>query len=74
MTADHVVDESRSGATASLRFSFGGLFGGLIGRLFRATTETYLAQEAAALKHKAESSTRVAEANDRRLTSGSAAP
>jgi uncharacterized protein YndB with AHSA1/START domain len=56
MTADHVVDESLSGATVSLRFSFGGFLGGLIGRLFRATTEAYLAQEAAALKRKAETS------------------
>jgi carbon monoxide dehydrogenase subunit G len=56
MTADHVVDESASGAAVSLRFSFGGFLGGLIGRVFRATTEAYLAQEAAALKHKAEAS------------------
>ena len=54
MTAEHVVEESASGAAVSLRFSFGGFLGGLIGRLFRTTTEAYLAQEAAALKRKAE--------------------
>ena len=54
MTAEHIVDESASGAAVLLRFSFGGFLGGLIGRLFRATTEAYLAQEAAALKQKAE--------------------
>ncbi len=56
MTADHMIDESQSGATISLRFSLRGFLGRLIGRLFRATTESYLAQEAAALKHQAESS------------------
>jgi uncharacterized membrane protein len=56
MTAEHVVDGSASGAIVSLRFSFGGFLGGLIGRLFRATTEDYLAQEASALKRKAEAS------------------
>ena len=74
MTADHVIGESPSGATVLLRFSFGGFLGGLIGRLFRATTESYLAQEAAALKHKAEFSVRVAEADDRRLRSESVVP
>jgi uncharacterized protein YndB with AHSA1/START domain len=54
MIADHIVDESASGATVLLRFSFGGLFGGLVGRLFRATTKAYLAREAAALKGKSE--------------------
>jgi carbon monoxide dehydrogenase subunit G len=54
MTAEHIVDEAASGANVSLRFSFDGFLGGLLGRLFRATTQSYLAQEAAALKRKAE--------------------
>lgn len=37
-----------------LRFSFGGLLGGIIGGLFRSITERYLAQEATALKNKVE--------------------
>ena len=55
MTAEHTV--SREGPAACkvvLRFSFAGLLGGLIGRAFRATTESYLAQEAASLKLRAE--------------------
>lgn len=55
MVAEHTVTESLPGASdVQLRFSFSGLLGPLIGRLFRSVTERYLAQEAAALKRKVE--------------------
>ena len=55
MVAEHTVTESPAGASnVQLRFSFSGLLGPLIGRLFRSVTERYLAQEAAALKRKVE--------------------
>jgi len=55
MLAEHIVEAAGQGARVLLRFSFGGLLGGLIGRLFRTTTVTYLEREAAALKRRAES-------------------
>ena len=55
MVAEHSVASQAAGSTAVvLRFSFGGLLGGLIGRLFRSVTERYLMQEAAALKSTVE--------------------
>jgi len=57
MVADHAIATHAPGSSAVLlRFSFGGLLGGLIGRLFRSITERYLAQEAAALKNTVERS------------------
>jgi len=55
MVAEHTV-ESRSAAESRvvLRFSFNGLLGAIAGRAYRRLTEDYLAQEAAALKRKAE--------------------
>jgi uncharacterized membrane protein len=55
MVAEHIVDAT-SPATSRviLRFSFNGLLGGIIGKLFRSVTESYLAQEAASLKQKVE--------------------
>jgi hypothetical protein len=38
----------------TLRFSFSGLFGALVGSFFRSITEGYLAQEVASLKSKVE--------------------
>lgn len=55
MVAEHTVRETGHGTSAAvLRFSFSGLLGGLIGRLFRSITESYLATEAASLKRRAE--------------------
>jgi uncharacterized membrane protein len=55
MVAEHTVTPLGPGSSAvQLRFSFGGLLGGLVGRLFGPVTERYLAQEAAALKKTAE--------------------
>ena len=55
MVAEHAVTPQPPGSSrVLLRFSFGGLLGPLIGRLFRSTTKRYLAQEAAALKGRVE--------------------
>ena len=55
MVAAHTVTQ-RSSATSEviLRFSFNGLLGGIIGRVFRSVTQNYLAQEASALKQRVE--------------------
>ncbi|HEX6999930.1 MAG TPA: SRPBCC family protein [Gammaproteobacteria bacterium] len=55
MLAEHVVNPQPPASSAVvLRFSFDGLLGGLMGKLFRSLIEGYLAQEAAALKLEAE--------------------
>jgi uncharacterized protein YndB with AHSA1/START domain len=55
MVAEHTVRETGPGTSVvELRYSFSGLLGGLIGRLFRSITESYLAAEAASVKRKAE--------------------
>jgi len=55
MVADHEVEELESGHTGvTLRFSFGGVLGGLVGRLYRKLVRSYLATEAASLLHCAE--------------------
>jgi uncharacterized membrane protein len=55
MVAEHTVEEGTSGTSrVVLRFSFAGLLGGLVGRLFRSVTESYLAQEATSLKRRVE--------------------
>jgi ribosome-associated toxin RatA of RatAB toxin-antitoxin module len=52
--AEHTVTaQSPASSAVALRFSFGGLLG-VLGKLFGSTTEHYLAQEAAALKARAE--------------------
>jgi len=57
MTAEHTITEkSPAESTVLLRFSFSGLLGGIVGRLFRSVTESCLAQEAASLKRKVEGS------------------
>ena len=57
MTAEHTVDEISSGMSKIvLRFSFAGLLGGLVGRLYGSATKSYLAREAASLKQKVEAS------------------
>jgi len=57
MFAEHIVDDGPPGLSeVVLRFSFAGLLGGLLGRLFRSLTESYLAKEAASLKQKVEAS------------------
>jgi uncharacterized protein YndB with AHSA1/START domain len=57
MRADHIVDEDSPGESrVVLRFSFAGLLGGLVGRLYGPITERYIAMEAAALKQKLEAS------------------
>jgi hypothetical protein len=59
MLAEHAVTPRPPGSSAVLlRFSFGGLLGGLMGKLFHSTIEDYLAREAAALKTKAEKAAR----------------
>lgn len=51
MIAEHVVVERAPDASeVILRYSFEGLLGGIIGRMFRRIVTEYLAQEAAALK------------------------
>lgn len=55
MLAEHAVTPQPPDASAVLlRFSFGGLLGGLMGRLFGSTVRDYLAREAAALKTRVE--------------------
>jgi len=55
MVAEHdVTKDSPATSRVVLRFSFGGLLGGLIGRIFRNVTESYLAQEASSLKQQVE--------------------
>jgi len=55
MVAEHTITAgSPTASTVRLRFSFAGLFGGMIGRRFRSVTESYLAQEAGSLKRKVE--------------------
>jgi uncharacterized membrane protein len=57
MVAEHTVTPQATGSSAVLlRFSFGGLLGGVIAYIFRSITERYLAQEAAALKNEVERS------------------
>jgi hypothetical protein len=55
MVAEHSIEERSPGSSnVTLRFSFTGVLGTLIGRLFRSVTRHYLAQEAASLKLKVE--------------------
>jgi uncharacterized membrane protein len=55
MVAEHSIEETARGkSNVSLRFSFTGLLGIIIGRLFRSVTQQYLVQEAASLKLKVE--------------------
>lgn len=55
MTAQHVVArQAPSACRLLLRFSFTGPLGGIVGWIFRAITDSYLAQEAASLKRRAE--------------------
>ena len=55
MVAEHTIEESAPGrCNVTLRFSFTGLLGTLVGRLFRSVTQQFLAQEAASLKLKVE--------------------
>jgi hypothetical protein len=55
MVAEHTIEERSPGTSnVNLRFSFTGVLGSLIGRLFRSVTRKYLAQEAASLKLKIE--------------------
>ncbi|HEX6995382.1 MAG TPA: SRPBCC family protein [Gammaproteobacteria bacterium] len=55
MLAEHVVTPRPPDSSAVfLRFSFGSLLGGLMGKLFRSIIEHYLAREAASLKIRAE--------------------
>ena len=57
MIAEHTVEEKSAGTSqVTLRFSFNGLLGVPVGKLFRSITESYLAQEAASLKSKVEGS------------------
>jgi len=58
MVAEHTINEGSSGMSeVVLRFSFTGLLGALVGRLFGPVTESYLVQEATSLKQKVEGST-----------------
>lgn len=56
MIANHVIEErSPRQCQVTLEFSFDGLLGAPIGMLYRSITQSYLAQEAAALKLRVES-------------------
>jgi uncharacterized membrane protein len=55
MVAEHTVQEGSPGTSdVILRFSFAGLLGAPMGRLFRSVTQQYLAQELLSLKLKVE--------------------
>ena len=54
LTASHRVEPSGSGTRADSFVEFSGPFGGLVGRLARATTERYLTMEAEGLKARSE--------------------
>ncbi|MCL2658208.1 MAG: SRPBCC family protein [Betaproteobacteria bacterium] len=55
MLAEHdIAQHSSTASRVTLRFSFNGLLGGVMGRMFRSMTESYLAQEAASLKQRVE--------------------
>lgn len=57
MVAEHIVDESAPGTSSVvLRYSFAGLLGGPIGRIYRSITERYLSLEAASLQRTVEGS------------------
>ncbi|HXS83271.1 MAG TPA: SRPBCC family protein [Methylomirabilota bacterium] len=57
MSADHMVSGDSSGKSdVVLRFSFAGPLGPLVGAVYRAITERYMATEAAKLKQKVETS------------------
>jgi ribosome-associated toxin RatA of RatAB toxin-antitoxin module len=57
MVGEHTITEDTpSSSHVELRFTFAGLLGGIIGRHFRAITQTYIEQEAASLKRKVEAS------------------
>ena len=55
MIAEHaVVEKAQDVSEVILRYSFDGLLGGIVGRIFRPIVTRYLAQEATALKHSVE--------------------
>jgi hypothetical protein len=54
-TATHLVEPVANGSQVTLSVRFGGLLGGVIGRLARRLTERYLALEAQGLKERSES-------------------
>ncbi len=54
LTASHCVEPSGRGTRAESFVAFSGPFGGLVGRLTRATTEKYLTMEAEGLKARSE--------------------
>jgi hypothetical protein len=54
LTASHRVEASAGGTRADSFVEFSGPFGGLVGRLTRATTERYLTMEAEGLKARSE--------------------
>jgi hypothetical protein len=57
MVADHILERRPSGETAlTLRFSFDGWLGPLVGRLYRKLVRSYLATEAACLRTVVEKS------------------
>jgi uncharacterized membrane protein len=57
LVAAHSVGQGTNDSSALLlRFSFGGLLGGLVGRILGSITREYLAKEAASLKKKVEGS------------------
>ena len=56
MVAEHsITQDSPAISSVVLRFTFAGLLGGIVGRLFGSLTRSYLAQEAASLKQRVES-------------------
>lgn len=58
MVAEHTIEEVSPGESkVILCFSFAGMLGAPLGRLFRSVTQRYLAQEVAALKLEVEGPT-----------------
>jgi uncharacterized protein YndB with AHSA1/START domain len=56
MIAEHALGEDATTASqVTLRFSFAGVLGGIVGRLSRSLTESYIAREAASLQERVES-------------------
>jgi hypothetical protein len=54
VTANHFIESTPDGSRATLSIHFGGMLGGLVGRMIRGINERYLALEAKGLKERSE--------------------
>jgi hypothetical protein len=52
MVADHWIEPLDTGALVTLRFAFGGLFGGLMAMLYGKLAHSYLQRECAAYQRR----------------------